>query len=60
MLEARPSTVQGQGIRKFFAWMRGDGFADPVEVLAKKKARKAAAKREAGAVAEAASVTENL
>lgn len=60
MLEARPSTVQGPGIRKFFAWMRGDGFMDPVEVLAKKKARKAAAKREAGAVAEAASVTENL
>lgn len=47
MLEARPSTVQGQGIRKFFAWLKGDGFADPVEVLAKKRARRAAAKREA-------------
>ncbi|PYH63306.1 uncharacterized protein BO88DRAFT_399394 [Aspergillus vadensis CBS 113365] len=43
ILETRPSAVQGKGVRKALAWLKGDGFADPVEVAAKRKARKAAA-----------------
>lgn len=46
MLEARPSTVQGPGVRKLFAFLRGDNFVDPVEVLANKKAKRVAAKKE--------------
>lgn len=42
ILEARPSAVQGRGIRKAFAWLKGDGFEDPVDVLARRKAKKAA------------------
>lgn len=38
--EARPSALQGRGLRKGLAWMKGDGFADPVHVLAKRKAKK--------------------
>lgn len=44
ILEARPSAVQGRGVRKALAWMKGDGFADPVDVLAKRKAKKAGQK----------------
>ncbi|KAL4807164.1 hypothetical protein BDV18DRAFT_113708 [Aspergillus unguis] len=29
-LEGRPNAVQGPGARKLLAWMRGDGFNDPV------------------------------
>ncbi|KAL5343941.1 hypothetical protein BJX70DRAFT_393364 [Aspergillus crustosus] len=30
-LECRPNSVQGPSARKLLAWMRGDGFVDPVE-----------------------------
>lgn len=46
ILETRPSAVQGRGIRKLLAWLKGDGFEDPVEALARKKAKKAAMKKE--------------
>lgn len=52
MLEARPSTVQGPGVRKLFAFLRGDHFVDPVDVLAKKKAKRIAAKRDADVPAD--------
>ncbi|KAJ5604758.1 hypothetical protein N7510_009912 [Penicillium lagena] len=39
ILEARPSAVQGGGLRKGLAFLRGDGFADPVE-KANRKARR--------------------
>ncbi|CAG8157327.1 unnamed protein product [Penicillium salamii] len=35
ILEANPNAVQGGGLRKGLAWLRGDGFADPVEVKRK-------------------------
>lgn len=44
-LEAHPSAVQGAGIRKSLAWLRGDGWADPEE-LAKRRARREAKKAE--------------
>ncbi|PYH99621.1 hypothetical protein BO71DRAFT_479307 [Aspergillus ellipticus CBS 707.79] len=47
ILETRPSAVQGKGVRKALAWMKGDGFSDPVEVAARKKAKKAAAQKKA-------------
>ncbi|EAW13899.1 uncharacterized protein ACLA_069290 [Aspergillus clavatus NRRL 1] len=47
LLESRPSSVQGKGVRKALAWMRGDGFVDPVEVAAKKKAKKVSARKQA-------------
>lgn len=37
--------MQGKGVRKALAWLKGDGFADPVEVAAKRRARKAAASK---------------
>lgn len=40
ILEARPSALQGPGIRKLLAWLKGDGFSDPVDMLARKKAKK--------------------
>ena len=46
ILEARPSAIQGRGLRKALAWMKGDGFSDPVDVLAKRKAKKVAQKKE--------------
>ena len=42
ILEGKPSAVQGRGIRKGLAWMRGDGLVDPAE---KRKAKKSAGKR---------------
>ncbi|KAL2834312.1 hypothetical protein BDW59DRAFT_46040 [Aspergillus cavernicola] len=30
-LECRPNAVQGPGVRKLLAWMRGEGFTDPIE-----------------------------
>ncbi|KAL4914702.1 hypothetical protein BDW62DRAFT_137207 [Aspergillus aurantiobrunneus] len=30
-LEGRPNAVQGPGARKLLAWMRGEGFTDPIE-----------------------------
>jgi len=30
-LEGRPGTVQGRGVRKLLAWMKGEGFTDPVD-----------------------------
>lgn len=41
-LEGKPNAVQGRGMRKGLAWMRGDGLVDPVEVAAKRKAKKSA------------------
>lgn len=46
ILEARPSAVQGRGLRKLLAWLKGDGFEDPVEALARRKAKKVAMKKE--------------
>ncbi|EED20507.1 conserved hypothetical protein [Talaromyces stipitatus ATCC 10500] len=39
VLESTPEAVEGAGLRKGFAWLRGDGFADPVEVALKRKRR---------------------
>jgi hypothetical protein len=39
ILEANPGAVQGGGLRKGLAWLRGDGFTDPVDVAAKRKLR---------------------
>ena len=41
ILESRPNAVQGRGVRKMLAWMKGEGFVDPVEVAAKRKLKKA-------------------
>jgi len=41
VLERKPAAVDSRGIRKGLAWMKGDGFVDPVEVAAKRKARRA-------------------
>ncbi|KAE8350398.1 hypothetical protein BDV28DRAFT_40024 [Aspergillus coremiiformis] len=41
ILESRPNAVQGRGVRKVLAWMKGDGFVDPVDVAAKRKLKKA-------------------
>ena len=30
-LEGRPGTVQGRGVRRLLAWMKGEGFTDPIE-----------------------------
>ncbi len=30
-LEGRPGTVQGRGVRRLLAWMKGEGFMDPIE-----------------------------
>jgi hypothetical protein len=40
ILEAHPSAVQGRGLRKALAWLRGDGFVD-LEEVEKRKARRA-------------------
>lgn len=45
VLEAHPSAVQGPGIRKYLAWLRGDGLVDPAEI-AKRRARREAKKAE--------------
>ncbi|OJD16083.1 hypothetical protein AJ78_03716 [Emergomyces pasteurianus Ep9510] len=43
LLEKNPSSVDGARLRKVFAWLRGDGFADLAEAGgAKKKGKKAA------------------
>ncbi|KXG54084.1 uncharacterized protein PGRI_072280 [Penicillium griseofulvum] len=39
ILEANPEAVQGRGLRKALSWLRGDGFADPVDI-AKRKLRR--------------------
>ncbi|KAB8233338.1 hypothetical protein BDV23DRAFT_154351 [Aspergillus alliaceus] len=41
ILESRPNAVQGPRIRKALAWMKGDGYVDPVDVAAKRKLKKA-------------------
>lgn len=46
ILEKRPGAVQAGGLRKGLAWLRGDGFLDPVEVLERKRARRAARREE--------------
>lgn len=46
ILDSRPSAVDSRGLRKALAWLRGDGFVDPIEVAAaKRKAKKAAASK---------------
>ncbi|EPS28843.1 hypothetical protein PDE_03789 [Penicillium oxalicum 114-2] len=40
ILEAHPSAVQGRGLRKALAWLRGDGFVD-LEEVEKRRARRA-------------------
>lgn len=40
ILEGNPSAVQQKGFRKFLAWTRGEGLVDPVEVAAKRRAKK--------------------
>ena len=45
ILEARPSAVQGKGVRKALAWMRGDGYVDPADAAAKRKHKKTAAQK---------------
>lgn len=42
VLEARPTAVQGKGFRKGLTWLRGDGFIDPVNIQAKRRAKKGA------------------
>ncbi|PKY02817.1 hypothetical protein P168DRAFT_256521 [Aspergillus campestris IBT 28561] len=44
ILEARPSAVQGRGVRKALTWLKGEGYMDPVDTAAKRKAKKAAMK----------------
>ncbi|KAJ5907514.1 hypothetical protein N7495_000196 [Penicillium taxi] len=39
ILESNPSAVQGERLRKALAWMKGEGFVDPVEIE-KRKARR--------------------
>jgi hypothetical protein len=46
ILEANPAAVQGGGLRKGLAWLRGDGFADPIEV-SKRKLRRESKKSDA-------------
>ncbi|EDN04429.1 conserved hypothetical protein [Histoplasma mississippiense (nom. inval.)] len=44
LLEKNPGAVDGAGLRKIFAWLRGDGFVDLVETAGvKKKGKKAPA-----------------
>lgn len=44
ILEANPSAVQGSGLRKGLAWMRGDGFVDP-EIHEKRRAARRESKK---------------
>ncbi|KAJ5666233.1 uncharacterized protein N7477_008681 [Penicillium maclennaniae] len=46
ILEAHPGAVQGPGIRKSLAWMRGDGWVDPEEIAKRKLRRGNEAKTE--------------
>lgn len=39
ILEGKPGAVEGAGVRKGLAWLRGDGFVDSVEVAARRKKR---------------------
>lgn len=45
ILETRPSAVQGKGVRKALAWMRGDGYVDPTDAAAKRKQKKPAGQK---------------
>ncbi|KAJ5725570.1 uncharacterized protein N7483_006927 [Penicillium malachiteum] len=45
ILDSTPDAVQGGGVRKALSWLRGDGFADPVEAE-KRKAERASKKVE--------------
>ncbi|KAJ5501263.1 Enolase C-terminal [Penicillium expansum] len=49
ILEGNPEAVQGGGLRKALAWLRGDGFADPVDI-AKRKLRRESKKPEGNEV----------
>lgn len=46
ILEAHPAAVQGPGIRKSLAWLRGDGWVDPEEIAKRKLRREKEAKTE--------------
>ncbi|KAJ5938591.1 hypothetical protein N7466_001725 [Penicillium verhagenii] len=39
VLEANPNAIEGGGLRKGLAWLRGDGFVDPVEIEKRKTLR---------------------
>lgn len=49
LLEASPSAVDSKALRSGVAWLRGDGLVDPIEVAAKRKAKKAAGAASTGA-----------
>jgi hypothetical protein len=43
ILDRRPTAVTGPGMRKGLAWVRGDGFVDPVDQKLKRKGKKPSA-----------------
>uniref|UniRef100_A0A093VDV1 Uncharacterized protein n=1 Tax=Talaromyces marneffei PM1 TaxID=1077442 RepID=A0A093VDV1_TALMA len=47
VLECSPEAVEGAGLRKGLAWLRGDGFMDPVEVALKRKRRATVTQKDA-------------
>lgn len=48
ILDARTSAVQGPGLRKGLAWLRGDGLVDPVDVTAKRRMRRTSSSKKEG------------
>lgn len=48
VLECSPEAVEGAGLRKGLAWLRGDGFTDPVEVALRRKRRPTVTQKDEG------------
>lgn len=48
VLECSPEAVEGAPLRKGLAWLRGDGFTDPVEVALKRKRRATVTQKDEG------------
>ncbi|PCH07029.1 hypothetical protein PENOC_021340 [Penicillium occitanis (nom. inval.)] len=48
VLECSPEAVEGAGLRKGLAWLRGDGFTDPVEAALKRKRRATVTQQDEG------------
>ncbi|KUL87163.1 hypothetical protein ZTR_05655 [Talaromyces verruculosus] len=48
VLECSPEAVEGAGLRKGLAWLRGDGFTDPVEAALKRKRRATVTQKDEG------------
>lgn len=46
VLEWSPEAVEGSGLRKGLAWLRGDGLVDPVEVARSAKRKRRATQAE--------------